>query len=864
MKNRYRLNYDYKKRIVTDINLKQADVHIATKRTDLANKINLKNLSRSTLMRSDNFANSFPSEIEYVIELKRWGITQGSFGKPPYSISEWEIAYNNLLGFNSALTYAKDNGLTHIIVPHGVYSFCYTNFNGGIAAYAMINTSILLYSNQTLDLNGSTFEVMYDSINKNPYDKSPISTPAWVLSGKLIGIYDCYNTHVVNGTIIGDIPNRSFSDGGAGFNSEKGMEQTYGVSIDNGSSFCSIQNLNISLFMGDGIILGAYPSKLGTWNLSQYNTKAYPGYVDGSGNIIQKAGAYISNKIPIIKNEHKEIQMRTGGGYTRIPLIKNSTFEYVFYNSSNVLLEKKSAIYLQIVTVPFDTAYVRIQFINEAVGLPSIDISYAITKPQCNHIKILNCIIHDNHRGGISGGPDFTNIEFNKIYHNGMDSSLNIPLFPSTTRYSINFEDSYSNYITIRDNEIYSGFNGILLGAYHILVTNNYIADMQAGGITIYNTANAIIDCNTFYNASPLAVLSSIDIQERNITLTNNTVTCSVMRINVIAKSHVRILNNKFYIDSILLSGDIDVIGNHFKSYLGSRNMDYFNTDIQVSTCINNIFEDYLYGSHYRFSLVKFNASSSIKNNIFRSVGFNSVSKTNDIEIDSSEFYNCCISYPPKDKAKDFKISFNNCRLEDTTIEIGSAYINDIITGGIITLILLNRCDIKITESFLWKNIISINDNKNKDQLTGGARPRQYNAAFTDCSIDNDIISKQTYILKYLSTMDFDIFTPKKLIMERCRLKVTDPTKFKPFYSDNANCDDNIAILKDITYIGFTSFPVPTYGKLEEYSEVFTPSGTMPPTSLTLRIGTCWFNTTTKKPYWWNGTTWNDATGTSI
>lgn len=164
-------------------------------------------------------SNGGTSGSDYFIELSKWGITQGSMGKPPYTTGQWTIAYNNLLGFNNALKYAKDNGRGKIVVPTGIYSFCYTNLNGGAEIYQMQNTPIKLFDYQTLDLNGSQFEVMFDSINKNPYDKSPATTPAWKLSGTLIELINCIHSHVINGKIIGEILNRSFSDGGRGFNS---------------------------------------------------------------------------------------------------------------------------------------------------------------------------------------------------------------------------------------------------------------------------------------------------------------------------------------------------------------------------------------------------------------------------------------------------------------------------------------------------------------------------------------------------------------------------------------------------------------------------------------------------------------------
>lgn len=284
--------------------------------------------------------NGGTSGSDYLIELDKWGITQGAMGKPPYTSAQWAIAYNNLLGFNNALKYAKDNGRGKIVVPKGIYSFCYTNLNGGAEAHAMQNTPIKLFDYQTLDLNGSQFEVMYDSINKNPYDKSPAATPAWKLAGKFIELTNCMHSHVINGKIIGDIPNRSFTDGGRGFNSEYGMEQTYGIYLDRGSKFCSFENLDVSMFMGDGISMGSYPMSTLTSNIIQ-SPKMLPGYVDDTGTTIAKDGAYVSARFKLIRGVHKEIQMRTGGGYTRIPNIKNTWFEYLFFDEAGKIVGRK-------------------------------------------------------------------------------------------------------------------------------------------------------------------------------------------------------------------------------------------------------------------------------------------------------------------------------------------------------------------------------------------------------------------------------------------------------------------------------------------------------------------------------------------
>jgi len=508
---------------------------------------------------------------QYLIELDRWGIVEGSQGKPPYTAAQWEIGYNNLLGMNKALAWANARGLTHVVLPKGNYAFIYTNLEGGAEIYQMKTIAICPFNDQILDLNGSVFEVMFDSINKNPYDKSPETTQPWKLGGCLIRLEFVKNAHVVNGTIIGDIPNRSFSDGGSGFDSEKGMEQTYGVLIDR-SSHCSVENLDVSMFMGDGVCLGAMPyrGKYENDSLSSGlgNTCA-PGYMGTDGVIVQQAGAYISSEYPVDPKKFGTwVQMRSGGGYTRIVSIAHKSFEYIFLDTNKAYISRRAAVYLECVPIPYNARYVRVQFVNEAVDLASLTTAdFNLTKPQNNNIKIFNCYIHDNHRGGISGGADFTHVSHTQLFRNGSDSGIGIPLFPDSTRYALNFEDSYSNFLTIENCEISDSFNGLLLGVYHARVTGCYIH--STSGVVVYNNASTFIDNNTFYHAG-LSLMGSSSTQERNIYLTNNTIYQPQFTVSTTdhPTTHVFFDTNTIYMNYGEFSGNLHMTNNYIRGHL--------------------------------------------------------------------------------------------------------------------------------------------------------------------------------------------------------------------------------------------------------------------------------------------------------
>lgn len=784
----------------------------------------------------------------YVVELDRWGIQPGSFGKPPYTEIEWTTAYNNLLGFNAAFSFAKDNGYNRILVPKGVYSFCYTNLNGGPRPVDMVGIPLKLFSNQTLDLNGSTFEVMYDSITKNPYDKSPGTTPAWKLSGKLINLDGCFNTHVTNGTIIGDIPNRSFSDGGSGFESEQGMEQTAAFSMDRGAKYCSLSYLDISMFMGDAIRIGAYPINQGTWNVSGIgNNTLSPGYLGNDGNVTAVNGAYLSPKYTIVPSEHKVIQMRTNGGYTRIPAIKGPYFEYVFLNSSNVVIARKKAVYLQTVTVPSNASYLQMQFTNEAVGLTSLVIDYAITQPQASHIHIHHCEIHNNHRGGISGGADFTLIEYNRIYHNGLDSSLGVPLFPDTTRYCINFEDSYCNELIIRSNLLFSGFNGLLLGAYNITVTGNILSEFGSG-VLLYNNAKALIEDNVFYYAGSLGLMDNVSTQERVVMFKNNHVLGASLTVQPTGKTRVHIVDNKLSPDSVTLVGDVFVSGNRFNSPMENKDTSGTFT-LRTTHCTDNTFEN------VKVNVQGYDARSLVGANTYKACAVSTNSSVNETAYADSLFVDCSIEQlQVLDKTKNSTITFTSCQFHDSRIRVANMYQNDTTNSTTITVKLV-RSKVKMGDT---ASRVFIGFSDNVTSYPAGTSPRVYEGHFIDCEFENATTSNTVrYIFKASSENDTDNALVKKVVMEQCSL---DFGKFKVFGDVAANT----GVLKNMNYLNSSIPPTFVSGKLEAYNEVFTPAGTVYPSSLTPKVGACWFNTATGKPYWWTGTAWVDATGTAL
>jgi hypothetical protein len=745
--------------------------------------------------------------ISYVVDLDRWGITQGSFGKPPYTTDEWAVAYNNIQGLNAALVFAKDNGYNRVILPKGTYSFCYTNPTGGPRPVDMKSIPIQLFSNQTLDLNGSTFEVMYDSINKNPYDLSPDTTEPWRLSGNLISLDECINSHVTNGKIIGDIPNRSFSDAGTGFESEKGMEQTRGIGINNGAKNCSVSFIDISMFMGDAIRIGNTPTQTTNWNVSGWgNNTCNPGYINNDGTInASTSGAYLSPEYTIIQGEHKVIQLRTNGGYTRIPAIKGFFFEFVFLDSSKVVVARKKATYLQSVTVPYNAAYLRMQFTGQDVGLTTFKPDYAITKVQAANIHIHHCDIHDNHRGGISGGADDTLIEWNRIYHNGLDSSIGVPLFPDTTRYCINFEDSYCNKVTIRNNLMFSGFNGLLLSVYNINVTGNIMYNFSSG-VLIYNNARTVVRDNLFIDAASIGLMDNVGFQRREIDFEHNWVLGGSMSVDTTSypSTSVQIRNNRLTPDSISLTGAVLFTGNKLDSTTGDKNTATQWT-IRATRCTNNDF------NNCAVQIDKYDDSSVFSDNRFNSVVIRPSKWTNEIDWRRTRFYNSFIDWLYfYDKTKNVTTTFTDCTFQDTTFDTGHGFINDATNGNLTVSVRFKRCEFNMTNAIASTVMITLNDNVASSSYPAGVAQRQYKAVFKDCEFNNTSDSP----VRYIASTSNSGSQPKNMLLERCSI---DTARFKLFgdYANNSATMRDTDFLNGSTPITMTNAAVTTVKQVE-------------------------------------------------
>ena len=391
---------------------------------------------------------------KYVIDLPSFGITEGLPTKGTeliddkivrcYSDEAYTIAYNNAKGLQEAVNYAVAQGYNYIVMPKGKYAVCY-NTDG----YPKFNG----YDGIVIDLGCSTLKVIYDSEKMNPYITD--STLPYKSGGILIKITNCKNTFLCNGTIIGDKIDRSFI-----LQDEKAVEWTYGVGCGGGCIDCGVYNMDLSLFMGDGLTCSTGNNRTVVVGYQMGFTQSA---LNSDGTVSDSTQYCTSAYINV--NGCKALYLQ-GYGYTQgLTYLANKNYTTAFYDSNKNYMGRDTECYvLRSTVLPSGCCYVRLQVEETSVDK---DGWYMFLKDGYygQGISFRNNFIHHNHIGGLTIGVNDMYIRDNIFYRNGMypDTDHNLPGFeqgsgaPFQTRYHINMEDSQGWNINIEDNIFIDG-----------------------------------------------------------------------------------------------------------------------------------------------------------------------------------------------------------------------------------------------------------------------------------------------------------------------------------------------------------------------------------------------------------------------
>lgn len=375
-----------------------------------------------------------------VIDLKKYGIVQADFVEP-FTVENYNVAYQNGVGIQNAINDAKVAGLTEIILPAGNYPVCYhasadDEYNYIIDARGI---NFLGY--------GAKLYVLYDEVGTNPYFTG--TTPR-LLQGTIIA-----TDHDVRGFhLIGE---RRFRKN----ENTKYREFSKGIGLMPYTRGNVIADCITELFSGDGIGCHQYMEQISGWPDDKFTS------VDWDGT------AFVESKTMFTSSVHdgtwidqtKPMLIRCGSYflYTTAPL------RVLCFDENDALLG----------TVQFwqggyfyllpGTAKWYLQVVREVEHDPSTcEIwSYWLGNAYYCDTLIENCKVRFNQRGGISNLPTNSTVRNCEIHHNGCAYDGMVAFYDGT-QFGIDIEDVYIHNITIEGCNIHGNIHGVLYRCWGI------------------------------------------------------------------------------------------------------------------------------------------------------------------------------------------------------------------------------------------------------------------------------------------------------------------------------------------------------------------------------------------------------------
>lgn len=455
----------------------------------------------------------------YIVDLKKFGITPGYQKRGSdnhYTDKQYDLMYNNGIGFTKAIRWAYDNGYDGIRFPKNDYCFTpRTTKNDKPQEGPMV--LVQDYDKYDIDLGGGSYYLILDSKKKSQYYVNSPEKP-YAQGGTMFFVAACINLQIHNGRMIGDRALRDYDDG-----AERRIENTYGLLL---SAYCQnlrIHHIDFKDFMGDGTTSA---QSGGFWrgydDAYQGINRAFPGVskpVPGDNNY-STISPYLSvnklytnadaMKLAVFRRiaSKRVFSINNNQGYTRLINPFHNLVLYTFDDkiSTDIPLRIIKTSYLETINLTDEETGVRISSsYDEGAGQDGIQHSDTISELISSHVIIEDCSFLDNHRGGISGGSNdvtIRNCVFNKNHVTYNYAGKMIPIFlVGGTNYHINYEDNYA-----KDLKVYgcsfsrtdSTIGKLLFGVYTLAFHHN-ISDAP---VYIYNNIFSYIHDNKFSSSA--------------------------------------------------------------------------------------------------------------------------------------------------------------------------------------------------------------------------------------------------------------------------------------------------------------------------------------------------------------------------
>lgn len=471
---------------------------------------------------------SAPKKV-YVVDLKKFGITPGYQRKGAdghYTDRQYDLMYQNGVGFTEAIQWAYQSGYDGIRFPKNDYCFA-PRSTGKKNTYYCAEVLVQDLDKFDIDLGKGSYYTMIDSKQRSKYSNGP--GPVYEQLSFMFWVACCVNVSIHDGKLVGDRLLRDYED-----KNEVKQEHSKGIMLGSYCYSTRIYRIDGSSFMGDVITshqTGNYFNGYETdRSIPSYYPvlNAVPAYYaeDASGKIRKQndnplkctvteymdLGRLYSaaNSHPVIRQlkERRIYTINNNRGYTRIPdtylNMDILTFDSSISKDNPLRIIHSSYLdYFEL--LPGETG-IRLQFYyDEGVKGEGHKHSVAISDVVSSDLVIEDCFIHDNHKGGISGGRNNTVIRrcrFEKKKTVRNEKGTKIPVFSvGGTNYHIDYEDSYAKGLTIssctfsRDDK---AVGKMLIGNLYFTFSGN-VSDTCPN---IYNNILSVIADNKFKGLS--------------------------------------------------------------------------------------------------------------------------------------------------------------------------------------------------------------------------------------------------------------------------------------------------------------------------------------------------------------------------
>lgn len=442
------------------------------------------------------------------------------FRKPPYSVQDYTDAYNNGVKMVAAILAANADGASKVVLERGNYPTIYANKGTGGDTIRESHTTIKGTTNLTIDGNSSCIFTIFDSNVRNPYHTNTKYLPHR-LPGQQFLLEDNTNLTIKGFDLRGDQYNRSWVE------NERFTEQTYGIYVGKNNINTKIDIIGRG-FRGDAIS----GSTKGSGIAALTNSWVSGGVDTSTGQDIVEVGSYRTGLISLDgATIYRNALQLESGGYLRSIEFREDRFNIFFYDSAGELISYESSHQCEFIYLPVDCTAVQLVAYGDerTTETVSYGTGIALMSGGSQHI-LIHGEYYANHRGAISNLCGYTTVDAD-IHDNGT-LKYGFPHYDDLTRYGINFEDTYSNTLTVR-GKISNGVQGILYNGRTLNIDKCEIKNISTAAIGLYNSTNAVISDsymeNIEYNSVFLSDSSTINNKKLSVFKVNN---CTFRNVN--------------------------------------------------------------------------------------------------------------------------------------------------------------------------------------------------------------------------------------------------------------------------------------------------------------------------------------------